>query len=455
MIVSFSVENFRSFADEQTFSLIATDRKSDDHQSHAIKVPGSKVSVLKAAAIYGANGAGKSSLFKALRFLRNRALDTRKKGAGTGRVAFAFGDIGEGLSTFDLQFIAGGVLYRFGIKVNDSRVVEEWLIQIRGVKETIVYERVTTEEGAVTIDGPGLKGKKLTALQTIGGQQNQTFLATVNATLDEADFGLHLGRVIKWFRYDLVLIAPNESYSGLGHRSTEDSGFVEFAGNYLRAASTGVSGLDVNKEEITEVELGQLLPKDILAKLLGDLNNSENESALMNLGDGNELLLEKSPENHFYRITIKALHKQQGDKAIPLPLSQESDGTRRLLNLLPALHDLRTCSAVYVIDEIDRSMHPMLVRKFLEFFLKTCEGGQRQIIVTTHESTLLDLDLLRRDEIWFAEKDVGGATHLYSLAEFQVRKDLEIRKHYLQGRFGAVPFLGSIDQLLEPEGRCK
>ena len=455
MIISFSVENFRSFSDEETFSLVAAGRKTEDHQSHAIKVPGSKAFVLKAAAVYGANGAGKSSLFKALRFLRNRALYTKKKGAGTGRVAFAFSKVSDGLSTFDLQFIAGEKLYRFGIKVNDLRVVEEWLVQIKGSKETIIYERITKEDGTVTIDGPGLKGKKLNALQTIGGQQNQTFLATVNATLDESDFGTHLDKVIKWFRYDLVLIAPNESYNGLGHRSTEDSGFVEFAGNYLGASSTGVSGLDVQKEEITEEELGRLLPKDMLAKLLDDLNNSENDLALMNLGDGNELLLEKSPENHFYRITIKALHKQQGGQLVPLALAQESDGTRRLLNLLPALHDLRTSSAVYVIDEIDRSMHPILVRKFLEFFLKTCEGGPRQIIVTTHESTLLDLDLLRRDEIWFAEKDAGGSTHLYSLADFQVRKDLEIRKHYLQGRFGAIPFLGNIDKLLEPTGCCK
>jgi len=90
----------------------------------------------------------------------------------------------------------------------------------------------------------------------------------------------------------------------------------------------------------------------------------------------------------------------------------------------------------------------------LEFFLKSCPGDQRQIIVTTHESNLLDLDLLRRDEIWFAEKDQAGATRLYSMADFKVRKDHEIRKHYLQGRFGAVPFLGSLDRLLEEKGHA-
>jgi len=100
---------------------------------------------------------------------------------------------------------------------------------------------------------------------------------------------------------------------------------------------------------------------------------------------------------------------------------------------------------VYFIDEIDRSLHPMLAWKFLEFFLKS--DAQHQIIVTTHESNLLDLNLLRRDEIWFAEKGTNGATHLYSLSDFKPRKDLDIRKHYLQGRFSAIPFLGNFEHL--------
>ncbi|HKT50165.1 MAG TPA: AAA family ATPase, partial [Candidatus Angelobacter sp.] len=107
--------------------------------------------------------------------------------------------------------------------------------------------------------------------------------------------------------------------------------------------------------------------------------------------------------------------------------------------------------AVYFIDEIDRSLHPILIWKFLEYFLRSCKEGRQQVILTTHESNLLDLALLRRDEIWFAEKDDKGATRLYSLSDFKVRKDLEIRKHYLQGRFGAVPFLGGLDRLLEEQ----
>jgi AAA15 family ATPase/GTPase len=132
-----------------------------------------------------------------------------------------------------------------------------------------------------------------------------------------------------------------------------------------------------------------------------------------------------------------------------MDIEDESDGTRRLLDLLPALYEMQNRGGVYFIDEIDRSMHPILVRRLLEFFLASCGDNPGQMILTTHESSLLDLDLLRRDEIWFAEKDHEQATCLYSLADFKVRNDLEIRKHYLQGRFGAIPFFGSLDRLMK------
>jgi hypothetical protein len=140
--------------------------------------------------------------------------------------------------------------------------------------------------------------------------------------------------------------------------------------------------------------------------------------------------------------SIRAEHGTEGEKTVTLPFDEESDGTRRLTHLLPALFQLRSEKKVYVIDEIDRSLHPLLSRKFIEFFLHACKGNGRQIIVTTHESNLMDLSLLRRDELWFTEKDHEGATSLYSLSDFKVRTDLKIDKGYLYGRFGAIPFLG-------------
>lgn len=450
MIVSFSVSNFRSFSSEQTISLVASNRLGRDHEDHACTIPSSKEKVLKTAVLYGANGAGKSNLFKALRYLKTVALKPRKKNGGMEREKFCFGVGVDEPSVFDLQFIANSKLYRYGVKVDDHRIIEEWLLEIIGSKQKTLYERITDEQGNVRVESGNREFTtgKLRALFTVGGPQNQSFLATIQATLVSSDYGSELSEVINWFDDNLTFIGPDTSFGSLGHLLASDSDFLTFAGDFLRSASTGVSHLQPQKTEISEEELRNLLPKKFVSKLLEDIVEDKDGIAVISLEQGNELLIERSEENHFYRISIQAAHEHQLGKVIPLDLGEESDGTRRLLNLLPALHFLQTGNAVFFIDEIDRSMHPILAKQFLEFFLKSCQGGRHQIIITTHESNLLDLDMLRRDEIWFAEKDQTGASHLYSLADFNVRTDQDIRKRYLQGRYGAIPFLGDLNALL-------
>jgi uncharacterized protein len=450
MIVSFSVSNFRSFLSEETISLVASNRLNGTHDDHSLPIPGSKERVLRTAVIYGANGAGKSNLFKAISYVSSIALKSREKSSGTGRQAFCFAAVVAEPSSFDLQMIANGNLYRFGFKVDDDRIIEEWLVRVEGGREKVVYERTTDESGKVSIDSAGLKdeGEKLRALATVGGPQNQSFLATVNVTLDTADIGEELNGILDWFRFGLDLIKPEASYRALGNMLAENPKFSEFAGEFLKSASTGIDHLNVIKNEITEEELKSLVPNDVLSRALKNLPDRKDGRLFLPIGKDSELMIERKGERHFYKLSIHSVHKDERGTRIPLELAEESDGTRRLLNLMPALHRLRTNNIVYFIDEIDRSLHPILVLGFIEFFLKSCGSGHRQIIVTTHESNLLDLELLRRDEIWFAEKDERGATRLYSLSDFKVRKDLEIRKHYLQGRFGAIPFLGNLENLI-------
>ncbi|MEI7995812.1 MAG: ATP-binding protein [Methylococcaceae bacterium] len=451
MIVSFSVSNFRSFSSEQTLSLVASNRLSGSHEDHACSIPGTKEKVLKTAVLYGANGAGKSNLFKALHYLKTIVLKPRKRNSGMEREKFLFSVDADEPSVFDLQFIVDNKLYRYGVKVNDHRIMEEWLYEVVGSKQKNLYERITDEQGKVLVDSGKAKFKKgkLGALITVGGPQNQSFLATIQATLDSQDYGSELTEVINWFDNHLTFIGPDTSFGSLGHLLVSNSEFLTFAGDFLKSASTGVDHLQTQKIEISEEELRNKLPKRLVSKLLEDIDEDEEGNAIISLNEGNELLIERSEEKHFYRISIQAAHEHQSGRVIPLDLSEESDGTRRLLNLLPALHFLQSSNAVFFIDEIDRSMHPILAKQFLEFFLKSCQGGRHQIIITTHESNLLDLDLLRRDEIWFAEKDQAGTSHLYSLADFNVRTDQDIRKRYLQGRYGAIPFLGDLNALLE------
>jgi len=280
-----------------------------------------------------------------------------------------------------------------------------------------------------------------------GGPQNQSFLATLIATLDPLEFGSELGAIISWFSRSLRLIAPapKQTISSLGRELARNSDLLKFAGEFLKSSSTGVDHLKILKKEVSEDELRASLSESAIARLLASVD--EGGTARVPFGSGSELLIERVHGDHFYLLRVQAAHENASGDVVPLELSDVSDGTKRLLQLVPALHHLRRDTGVYFIDEIDRSLHPMLVRNCLEFFLKSCVGSQRQLIMTTHESSLLDQDLLRRDEIWFAEKDSGGATHLYSLMDFKVRNDLEIRKHYLQGRFGAVPFLGDPSRL--------
>ena len=438
MIVSFSVSNFRSFSNEEIFSLVASNRSKGAHEDHCVPIPNSEEKVLRAGVLYGANGAGKSNLFKALQYLRGVALETRPKKSGTGRQFFWVGGADQP-SGFDLQFIAGGNLFRFGIKIDEERIVEEWLSKVTDGNERTLYERLTDSSGKVTLDVSSWQdaNEKIKALATVGGPENQSFLATVFANLSPADVGNELGDVINWFNHGLTLVAPEMFFKNLGAYLDQDSRFRDFAGSRLRAASTGVDRLEVLKNRVSKEELAR-------ATGLSQLHIDQMDENGFGQLPGPTAIVRDGEK--YDLITIWATHQKH-----LAPLHEESDGTLRYLQLLPTLYEMQNRNMVLVVDEIERSLHPLLVHEFIQDFLKTCQGSSSQILFTTHESNLLDLNLLRRDEIWFAEKDQEGASHLYSLEDFKPREG-DVRQHYLQGRYGAVPFLGDFDRLdLEKE----
>lgn len=450
MLVSLSVSNFRSFGAEQLFSLVASKRLSGTHEAHLLPIPGTDEKVLRAGVVYGANGAGKSNLLKALQYAKQTALGARKDERVTGRIPFRFADKLDQPSTFDLQFIIHSKLYRFGFSVDDECITEEWLVEITGTKEKVIYERTTDRSARVTIHAPGLKNEseRLTALVTVGGPHNQTFLATVRATLERPDFGTTLTEVIEWLDDRLTLITPDWRPASLSENLAANAQLREFSADFLRAASTGIDHLEISKRELSQDDLESA---GVTPETLSRVLQHDDKGYFLALLKTMNLLVEPTQGGYrFYRVNVQAAHKHE-TKETNLDLAEESDGTRRILDLIPTLYQMKTGGAVCFIDEIDRSMHPLLVYKFIQFFLSACAHSPAQIIATTHETHLLDLNLLRRDEIWFAEKDPTGATHLYSLTDFNVRKDLRIENSYLQGRFGAIPFLGDIDRLIGPD----
>ncbi len=429
-------------------SLIASNRLAGEHGNHAVAVAGTPARVLRTAVIYGANGAGKSNLFKSLDYLRSLAFPFYGRDReSTGREAFRFGGKQDDPSSFDLQFIANGKVYRYVIRVDDRQVLEEWLSEDADSRERAIFQR--GQEREVVLGSQVGEYPRLAALATVGAPPTQSFLSTVVASaLPAGDIGPDLTSAIGWFMSVLNLIPPGLSLMPLWRKLNDDPTLLDFASDFLRSSSTGVDRLEIMKSEISREELPSFVGEQRAVQLVQEAESGRRRfiKATRVAGDA---WIEVAGSDGFRLVRFQSTHKTQDGSTVNLDLEDESDGTRRLLDLLPALHQMQRQGGVYFVDEIDRSMHPILVRRLLEFFLDSCGENPGQMILTTHESSLLDLDLLRRDEIWFAEKDHEQATRLYSLADFKVRNDLEIRKHYLQGRFGAIPFLGSLDRLVK------
>lgn len=407
MLLSFSVENFRSFQAEETLNLLASKRFGSE-SPHCCEIPATGEHVLRVASLYGANGAGKSNLVRALGLFEQLV----RRGTPPGKLVsyrpfLLDGESPTKPSSFELQFLEEGEVFRYGMCYDADRIHEEWLDVYEGKKEHNLFTRVSKEDGAVTVSlGPTTKdtgfSQKMKALAEVGARPNQLFLTEV-VNLDDPDAqGPRFQHVVNWFKSTLQVIGPDSPFGRLAETIATDERFAEFAGRFLREASTGIAGLGVQTREIPRSELSTF-PSTVLESLFDDL--PQGRGLVIKGPEGEEIIVDGSRKNAIKVRKIGALHDSATGKRVELPLGEESDGSQRLLNLLPALYRITTENRVFVIDELERSMHPMLARKFIEFFLKAVRGTGSQLIFTTHESTLLDLDLVRRDGIWFAEKD--------------------------------------------------
>lgn len=435
MLLSFEIQNFRSFRESQELSLVA-DKRYDDHRGHLRPVPAHEEQVLPVAALYGANGAGKSNFIKALSFLKDTVAREQVRKSGTGRQAFSLDEASRGDATaLTLQFMVGGRVFAYGLRVDDAHIREEWLSQVAKGKETIIFERITDKDGRVKVEWGNFSTdadrEKLAALATIGVKPNQAFLNAVVTGPVQEEAGDVLNAVKEWFRL-LVIITPDMTFSSLIDWILKDADFVKFVGGFLDSVGTGVRELVVTTEHYN----GQLTEE--AQKLVEEL--PAGESTILEDRNGIQLLITKGKDTLLQVRRVKARHLAENGNPEDLPLLEESDGTQRLIDLLPVLHAGKEKGWVWVIDEIDRSLHPLLAKRFVREFLQGDRSRGSQLLFTTHDTSFLDTGLLRRDEIWFAEKeDASGATKLYSLADYKVRSDLRIDKRYLEGRFGAVP----------------
>ena len=203
-----------------------------------------------------------------------------------------------------------------------------------------------------------------------------------------------------WFKLTLGIIEPDAQLRTLAKKIATDEKFAEFAGKFLRETSTGIADIKVETRTMPKKKLPPL------SKEMEEAIDTLEGTATIDWGpEDEEIIVDASQKDVVQFHRILALHEGTKGNSVEFSLYEESDGSRRLLNLLPALYRLRGDGGVFVVDELERSMHPILARKFIEFFLKVDDVAKSQLIFTTHESTLLDLELMRRDAIWFAEKD--------------------------------------------------
>ena len=446
MLIDFTVENFRSFRDEVSLNMIAG-AKFKDHEDHCVDIAGTGKQVLKTGVIFGANASGKSNLVKAIGFARDLVVigSGAIKKIAMNQFRFFENDADHRPSTFDFRFLVGDRLYQYGFSLNDEEVTSEWLSATsESGRDIDIFnrEKQEVEIGNLRTFGEiaSVSNDALKALNQLGVRSNQLLLNKI-IDLDNSRRGELLHFACWWFTDCLTIIEPNSNFAALLTLLKSDPEFCEFAEKFLETAGTGIGSLTV---ETADIESDRL-PSEIVESLQAA---GELEDATFPLGAGSDLSIDVEDPARIVRRNLMAGHRIRKSE-FKLAFSDESDGTQRFLNLLPALFYLSNECHVFVIDELDRSLHPMLSYRLLKFFTEACPGKCQQMIVTTHETHLLDLELLRRDEIWFMEKDDDQKSNLISLANMNVRKDMRIEKGYLHGRFGGVPEIGNTDQLME------
>lgn len=406
MLVEFRLRNYRCFKDEQVLSLTAgSDLSLPDN---VIKPPDtSKFKILRSVVIYGPNASGKTKVLEALKFIRDfvRESANRKPDEPIDTQPFLLDPAtADAPSTFEITFIQDQVCYQYGISADHTHVWNEYLYAAPKGRTVPYFQRAWNKNTKKEeyYFGPSLKGQneKISLLT----RDNALFLS-VAATFKHP----MLSAVYQWFSGIILELNPLQETSldlvnvnGDHHQGIRD---------LLRYADLGIWDYKVKEPSI--------------------------------------------PENKFQWIgeRIEMLHQTHDNKVVAFPLSSESNGTKHILFLSQLVLRALETGNVLVVDEMDASIHPLLVRAIVEMFHNPAINQHNaQLIFNTHDTTLLDNTLFRRDQIWFTEKDQESASHLYSLLEYSPRKGESLAKGYLQGRYGAIPFLGDVFTLLEKDG---
>jgi hypothetical protein len=431
MLIEFSVGNYRSFKEQVTLSMVAANisSKPESLDEQNIFSVGQRLQLMTSAAVYGANASGKSNLIQALDFMRTFVLTSSRETQITEAIPvepFRLSTETESQpSFFELVFLVEETQYRYGFEVNSQRVVSEWLYRLGKSREMRLFARNKDE---ITVTTRNFSEGKALEERT---RPNALFLSVV------AQFnGKTAVKLLQWFHH-LIINTGIHDYKDLflAVAHFENAAYREDIEQFIKRLDIGIEGFAPERRPAT---LPQNIPMEV-AEIIAGINQ--------HMGN---------PEN----INIKTFHRrfdatgQAGDTVSFDLENHESAGTQRLFVLAPPLLHALCKGSVLIIDEMDTRLHPNLVTELIRLFNTTETNPQHaQLVFTTHNTNLLGARLFRRDQIWFIEKSQQGASDLYSLVEYRVdnkvvRNDDSFEKNYIRGRYGAIPFIGDLDELL-------
>lgn len=453
MFIGFSVSNFLSFKSPQTMSMMAS--KVARHKEHILNGNGKKI--LKTGLIYGANAGGKSNFIKAIDFSRDIILDGLEE-VDLNKKYFRINKEGyRQPGVFEYRLITQSKKeYSYGIAISYAakEIISEWLVRIeKNGSETCIFNRDIDESGEnftfseVTHKNEAEKIKWEIFLDVFGknispAMKKKSILSDVAERSNEKSGVLkEIMDVYEWFQ-SIIILFPTSQYSGL-NQLVEKEEVRKFFSGILKYFDTGIESVESKQGEMNFDRIFEGIPKEHAEKLKIRISNDIENDPVMFKVNNQVYSLRKDEEGNI--ITTKMM-QNHGNPQELFEYSDESDGTQRLFDLIPLFYEHQNNRVIF-IDEIDRSLHTNLTRRFLELFYSLTEKSDCQIIATTHDSNLLDLDLVRQDEIWFIKRLEDHSSKMYSLNRYKERYDKKIDKEYLLGRYDAIPIFD--EEILE------
>lgn len=441
MIIEFSVENFLSFKDLTTLSMVKAKSFKEHNETHTFQID-SKLSLLKSAIIYGNNASGKSNLLEAMGFMkgtvinsfRDALMDNNERKFPLEKFILSSKSENES-SYFEIVFINNNVKYRYGFEIDDNKIIAEWLFHTTS-KEVYLFKR----------DLQDIKINKSSFEEALGKEtdvkENVLFLSLL-ATLGKETSS----SIVEWFKkFNFV-----NGIHDRGHKRytidklKSDKNFFNWVLHFIKYLE--ISSLSTTEEDVNDIDLEVLKEK-------------EKDEEIINLLTSIHKIQSKQPK----RDQLITYHRKYDENNIlidTVPFNfdkQESEGTKKLLYLLGPWFDTLQNGKVLLVDELDSRLHSHLTLRLIDFFHKF-NTNHAQLICAVHDISLLNKETFRRDQIWFVEKNQFGASELVSLGDFKtdkVRNKSAFDKNYLDGKYGAIPYFDideKLNQLLYGKGK--